>query len=398
MQSRDFFRIQFSAPRLSADGGEAEVMLYGQIISDMPENWKMSKEDKSAAEFDKAIKGVREAGAKRLLLRINSPGGIVTEAVAMRGILCAAGFEEITIRVEGLCASAATIIASIPGAHVQIAPGSEYMIHNPWTFDWGNAEQFERTALHLRAEETTVRAFYAKKTGQTDEQIKAWMDAETWFTAEDGVRNGFCDELLDESGEGAGRIAACVTPRAMSAMRAIYRNIPSTLSVREEAEPQTNVSNALPDAAAAPANAPENNQIKEEEGHMEIANMTPEQLRSENQALYNSIMQAGEAQERQRLQDIDDLTPAGYDGMAQEAKANGTSAMDYHRAIIKAQREKAQRFIAQRTAETAAASAVQGGASDEASGKNAEQEIGNYAKEMAEYAKAAYANADGGMY
>lgn len=395
MPNRDFFRIRFSAPRLSADNSEAEIMLYGQIIEDMPENWKFSKEDKSAADFDKAIKSVKESGAKKLTLRVNSPGGIVTEAVAMRGILCTAGFEKISIRIEGLCASAATIIAAIPGAHVQIAPGSEYMIHNPWTIDWGNAEQFEHTAQHLRAEEATTRAFYAKKTGQTDEQIKAWMDAETWFTAEDAVKNGFCDELLAEGDDGTGKIAACVTLRTMSAMKAMYSNIPSTLSVREDPAPQTNVSNTEPVVAAGVV--PENTQSEEETSSMDITNMTPEQLRSENAALYDSIMQAGGAQERQRLQDIDDLTPAGYEAMAREAKENGTSAMDYHKAIIKAQREKGQQFIAQRAAETAAASSIRGGASEESAG-GVEQEISANAKEVAEYAKAASVSMDGGMY
>lgn len=395
MPNRDFFRIRFSAPRLSADNSEAEIMLYGQIIEDMPENWKFSKEDKSAADFDKAIKSVKESGAKKLTLRVNSPGGIVTEAVAMRGILCTAGFEKISIRIEGLCASAATIIATIPGAHVQIAPGSEYMIHNPWTIDWGNAEQFEHTAQHLRAEEATTRAFYAKKTGQTDEQIKAWMDAETWFTAEDAVKNGFCDELLAEGDDGTGKIAACVTLRTMSAMKAMYSNIPSTLSVREDPAPQTNVSNTEPVVAAGVV--PENTQSEEETSSMDITNMTPEQLRSENAALYDSIMQAGGAQERQRLQDIDDLTPAGYEAMAREAKENGTSAMDYHKAIIKAQREKGQQFIAQRAAETAAASSIRGGASEESAG-GVEQEISANAKEVAEYAKAASVSMDGGMY
>ena len=107
---------------MNASDSEAEIMLYGEIIQDMPEDWKWSKEDKSAADFDKAIKAARDGGARKLLLRINSPGGIVSEAVAMRSILCAAGFENITVRIEGLCASAATIIAAIPGEHVQIAP------------------------------------------------------------------------------------------------------------------------------------------------------------------------------------------------------------------------------------------------------------------------------------
>lgn len=131
---------------------------------------------------------------------------------------------------------------------------------------------------------------------------------------------------------------------------------------------------------------------------MDITNMTPEQLLSENPALYNSIMQAGGEQERQRLQDIDDLTPAGYEAMAQEAKENGTSAMEYHKAIIRAQREKGQRFLAQRRAETEPAAQVTGGASEDANGRNTEQEIKSYAEEMAGYSRAAHASLDGGMY
>ena len=104
--NRDLFRLQFTQPQMSADGAEAEVLLYGEIIKYRPELFKDSPEDKSAIEFDKAIKAVREQGAKKLLLRINSPGGIVTEAIAMRSILCSAGFEAISIRIEGLCASA----------------------------------------------------------------------------------------------------------------------------------------------------------------------------------------------------------------------------------------------------------------------------------------------------
>lgn len=397
MAVRDIFKLRFSTPRMSTDNAEAEIMLYGDIIQDLPEQLRWSKEDKSAVDFDKAIKDVRASGAKKLLLRINSPGGIVTEAVAMRGILCAAGFDEITIRIEGLCASAATIIAAMPGAHVQIVPGAEYMIHNPWTWDAGNAAQFERTAQHLRAEEATARAFYAKKTGQDDEQIKAWMDAETWFTAVDAVKNGFCDELLPESdGEQAGIIAACVTPRTMSVMKAMYANIPSSLVVLDEKSAHEPISNTEPVIAAGIVT--ENNNNEEDTGDMDITNMTPEQLREANPALYESVMRAGGEQERQRLQDIDDLTPAGYESMAQEARENGTAAMEYHKAIIRAQRERGQQFLNQRANEVSASAEVKGGASEDTTGKNSEQELGAYSKEMAEYASAYRAGMDGGMY
>ncbi len=388
---RDYFRLRYTEPRMSAGGGTAEIMLYGEIIQDVDERYKWSKEDKSAADFDKAIKQVKESGATKLNLRINSPGGIVTEAVAMRGILAAADFEETHIRIEGLCASAATIIATLPGADVEITEGSEYMIHNPWTIDWGNADRLERTVEHLRSEEGTVRALYAKKTGQTDEQIKEWMDAEKWFTAKEAVEYGFCDRMMKEPEDAKGKIAACVTPHAMNVMKAMYAHVPDSITQAEE--PLKNVSNTKPAIAAGGVTE---NKFSGEEEEMEIKDITIEQLRQGNPALYDSVMRAGEVQERQRLQDIEDLTPAGYEDMAKAAKENGTSAMDYHKAIVKAQREKGQQFLMNRAAEVAPANAVTGGASID-NARSIEQEMNDFANEMAGYAKNVRAGADG-MY
>ena len=116
-----------------------------------------------------------------------------------------------------MCASAATILATIPGAKVEIAEGSEYMIHNPWTWAAGNAEELEHVAENLRNTEETVRGMYAKRTGQDDAQIKEWMDNETWFTAKQAVEAGFCDELL----EAEAQAAACVSGRVMDACNGI---------------------------------------------------------------------------------------------------------------------------------------------------------------------------------
>ena len=84
--------------------------------------------------------------------------------------------------------------------------------------------------------------------------------------------------------------------------------------------------------------------------------------------------------------------------MAAEAKKNGISALDFHKQIVKAQREKGQQFLAQRRKETEPANSIEGGASEEATGKNSDQEIKTYAEEMASYAKAARTSLDGGMY
>lgn len=428
MPNRDCFRLQFTTPRMTAGNEEAEVMLYGEIIPDYSKYYKDAyPNDKSAADFDKAIKEVKQNGAKRLLLRINSPGGIVTQAVAMRGILTTANFEKITIRIEGLCASAATILASVPGAHVVITPGSEYMIHNPWTWGVGNANEMERVVEHLRKLEKTSRDFYAAKTGQEEEQIKQWMDAETWFSAAEAVKYKFADEISQEQNEG--EAAACVTSDVMAVMQNLYKAIPSQITVKEPSPPasggpvgglhiegesgkelvlppDTAEKTAAAIAAASKivtdgtpvAGAPSEIQNNEEENHsMDINELTAEQLQAQNPALLSQIQQNAVQAERERLDEIDALTLPGYETMAAEAKKNGTSAMDFQKQIVKAQKEKGANFLSQRKDETAAAQQVVGSAAA-GSGKTEAQEIEDNAKDIAEYAKAFSASGDGSMF
>ena len=389
------FRIGYSA-KMTADT-EAEVTLYGQIISDMPEEWKWSKEDKSAADFKKAIDELKKKGAKSLLVRINSPGGICTEAVAMRSILSNAGFEDITIRIEGMCASAATTIATIPNATVQITEGSEYMIHNPWTLAIGNANEIMHEVEHLRNIEEMTRGFYAKKTGQSDDQIKQWMDDETWFTAEQAVEYGFADELLETEA----KAAACVTSQQMATMKGLYKSVPENLTVQDTITLDACVLTA--DAIVTSDDitvsngtqvAGEPSEIKkelEENPTMELKDLTLDQLRDECPALYDEIVQSAVSAERTRLSDIDALTIPGYEDMAEKAKAEGTSAMEFQKAIVAAMREKGASFLASRTAETAPAQEVAG---DAPSGKTDEQEIKDAVASIVEFAKSIDANGD----
>jgi ATP-dependent Clp protease protease subunit len=397
---RDIFSLAFSAPRMSAGGDTAEILLYGQIINDIREEWKWGKQDKGAAEFDRALKDARKAGAKKLLLRINSPGGICTQAVAMRSALANAGFEEIQIRIEGLCASAATDIATIPDAHVQIAEGSEYMIHNPWLFTWGNANDLEHDIERLRNIEQVSRGFYMKRTGQAEEQIRQWMDEEKWFTAAEAVEYGFADELM-EAGKGM-PAAACVTSREMATMRGLYKAVPERIVETAAHEEETRPRDAPKDDSNAAGAAAEiqTGHEEEDEETMDIKDITIEQLRAENTALHDQIMQAGAQQERERIQDIDDLTPAGedYAVMAANAKKNGTSAIDFHKQIVKAGREKAQSFLSARKDETAPAAGIKGGDAADMDGKDARQELDENAREMAELAKQLYPERTGGMH
>ena len=125
---------------------------------------------------------------------------------------------------------------------------------------------------------------------------------------------------------------------------------------------------------------------------MDLKGITMEQLRQENPDLLNAAI----AEERQRVQDIDDLTLPGYEQMAAEAKRNGTSAMDFQKQIVKAQREKGTAFMQQRQEETQPAAQVKG--SDPAqSDKTDKDEMDAFLKEVAMYAGQVKEN-DGGMY
>ena len=394
MPKRDCFQLCHSAPRMVAGSDEAEIMLYGEIVQDYSKWYKENfPEDKSAADFDKAIKEVKAGGAKKLLLRINSPGGIVSQAVAMRGALTGAGFDEIKIRIEGMCASAATILATIPSAHVVITPGSEYMIHNPYTWAVGNADELEKVVLHLRSLEKTTRTFYAWKTDQDNDQIKEWMDSEKWFTADEAVEYGFADELADEAT--AGEAAACVTRDVMNVMRRLYKAVPDQIAVLgeveldddgHETEPAEGAGNdPVSDGASVAGEPTENNSIEEENENMEISNLTSDQLQTENPALFDQIRQQAIENERRRLEDIDALTLPGYEAMADQAKKDGTSALDFQKKVVAAQKAKGAEFLANRQKETEPAQQVPAGAADD--GKTEEQMIADNAKQIAEYAK-----------
>ena len=399
MAERDIFRLAYQVSMLADDSDTAEVMLYGEIIQDGPKWWKWSQEDKSAAEFDKAIKEVKEKGARKLLLRINSPGGICTEAAAMRTMLIAAGFEEITIRIEGLCASAATYLATIPGATVQIGDGSEYMIHRPWGGCLGTAEDMEKYAARLRNTENTSRGFYTAKTGQSEEQVKAWMDAETWFTAEEAVKYGFADEILRAETKDELPAAACVSSAAMAAMKALYQAVPEQIAVIEDpkedaGEPaQTTVTNGTP-VAGAPS---ENITNEEETQNMELKELTAEEIKAQNPALFDQMRESAFQEERQRVEDIDALTLPGYESMAAEAKKNGTSALEFQKQVVAAQKKKGSDFLQQRKAETKDAQDVKGSVAPSGL-QNEQQEIDAFAKDIAAYANGYRGSNDASMY
>ena len=126
-------------------------------------------------------------------VRINSPGGDVFAGRAMAQAMREYP-GEITAHVDGVAASAASLLAVTP-ARCIMAPGSMLMIHQAWTIGLGNAGDFRQTADLLAKIDLTIADDYAAKSGKPAEDFAALMAAETWFTPAEAMAMGLADEI-----------------------------------------------------------------------------------------------------------------------------------------------------------------------------------------------------------
>lgn len=131
-------------------------------------------------------------GARKITVRINSPGGSVNDGIAIYNALRSHG-ARIEVVVEGLAASIASIIA-MAGDNIRMGAGAMMMIHSPWTVALGNAEQMRDVADVLEKHEDSLVDIYEKRSGMDRKALKDMLSAETWFTAAEAVENGFADE------------------------------------------------------------------------------------------------------------------------------------------------------------------------------------------------------------
>lgn len=123
---------------------------------------------------------------------VNSPGGSATEGAAMLAQLEAHG--NVTVRVVGVAASAASLVA-MGGNRIVMHPAAAMMIHDPACMVFGAAKDLRTEADNLDKLAGIYAAAYARATGNRVEHVRAWMDAETWLTAEEALALHFCDEI-----------------------------------------------------------------------------------------------------------------------------------------------------------------------------------------------------------
>jgi len=180
----------------------------------------------SAKEVAKVIDSLSKV--ETLNVYINSPGGDVFEGRAIMAAI--QRFEGNTIaHIDSLCASAATSIA-LACNEVQMSDGAMFMIHNASGMVWGDKNDMRETANLLEKVEGSIVNDYVAKTGKDAQEIIDLMNAETWYTAQEALDNGFIDVIK----------ASPSNTKAKNAWNlSAYANAPKIEPPKEEEQPQT---------------------------------------------------------------------------------------------------------------------------------------------------------------
>lgn len=168
--------------------GNGEILLYGPIAGESSW-WGDEVTPKAFAEDLESLNG------KDVTVRINSGGGDVFAAHAIHNQLIAYK-GKVTVVIDGLAASAATIIA-IAGDRIIMPSNALFMIHNPaiGLSDYYGAEELAKAVEALNTIKESIVAAYRKRCKVSADELAAMMDAETWMGAAECLEKGFVDEI-----------------------------------------------------------------------------------------------------------------------------------------------------------------------------------------------------------
>lgn len=294
-----------------AEGESARLDLFGVIGADG--FWEQGF-DENSFKNDMALIPAEAP----LDIYINSDGGSVFAAIAIHNMI-KRHKGKVTITVAGMAASAATIITSVPNAHVIMPAGSMMMIHPPLTYaGWANASQLREYADVLDKIGGSIIDIYRQKSNCSEEQIIDMVSRDTFLTAEEAVELGFADEF-DASYQ-------------IAAVRSEGNFIINNLSIPE----------------GKFKNLPVSNTGVSEKGE-EIMELTYDELKANHPELFEQVKNEGRlegvASERERIKSIEEVADVA-DELAFKAKfEEPMDAGAYAIAALKRDKAKGAAFL-----------------------------------------------------
>lgn len=306
----------------------AELILYGDI-SDT--SWW--GDEITPTQFSKDLNSL--GNINDITVRINSGGGDVFAAQAI-GNLLEQHPANVTAKIDGLCASAATIIAC-HCSKVIAANDSTYMIHpvRMGICGYKNAVELQKYIEALATIRENIVSLYAKKTGREKDDVAALMDAESWWTGEEAKNNGFVDELTDNGDE-----SIIENRNGLLFINSVNMNMPF------EKVPKF-VQNHLKKTENF-VNKPKDR--KKEEYEVADTIKTVEDLRNAYPELVNQIEEAASnaatEAERTRMKEIEDMAMPGSEKLTNQAKYDKPmSAADYAKEVVKNAKAQGMQYM-----------------------------------------------------
>ena len=210
-----------------------DIVIFGDITS-LP----LWENDVSS---DSIVKTLNQSHAKNIMVKINSYGGEVGEAIAIYNELKAksnAGAKVTTVDMGFACSSASVIFCA--GDNRIMSQSSLLMIHNPWLSISGNAKELKKAAGDLEKIAKSITEIYQGVISITDAELEALMDAETWIEAADAVDMGFAtaiDESTDEASQAAARVRRSLFARFRAEEKKPDEEEPDEETIEPEQDP-----------------------------------------------------------------------------------------------------------------------------------------------------------------
>jgi len=172
---------------------------------------------------------------------LNSPGGDVFAASQIYTMLKEYP-GNITVKIEGIAASAASVIA-MAANEVYMSPVAMMMIHNPATVVFGEVSDLQSGIAMLSEVKESIINAYEEKTGLSRAKISHMMDAESWFNAWKAVELGFADKVLytTEDSETKSPGAAFIFDK-MTVTNALVKKLPPRQAKKPETATSTPIS------------------------------------------------------------------------------------------------------------------------------------------------------------
>tara|TARA_R110002096_G_scaffold111202_6_gene242840 strand:+ start:6784 stop:7827 length:1044 start_codon:yes stop_codon:yes gene_type:complete len=171
----------YSMPTIEAKGKSTDIHIYDEIGSN----------GVTAKSFLGDLTGLK---GKDIVVHINSAGGDVFQGQAIYTALKNYS-GKVTVKIEGLAASMATIIA-LAADKVEMTSNSLFMIHSPMGSVFGNKATMRKQVNALEKVESAMLSVYKAKTNISEEEIEQMMASETWLSAHEALELGFVDEIL----------------------------------------------------------------------------------------------------------------------------------------------------------------------------------------------------------